>query len=469
MKRTPEVLDVWFDSGSMPLAQFFYPNGATEDDKQKIESGKFFPADYISEAIDQTRGWFYTLHAIATLLNKAGKVPTGYAFKNVISLAHIMDSQGKKMSKSRGNVVDPMQVMDEYGADMLRWMLFTINQPGQPKKFDIKGMRDIMNRVFRMLWNSYSFFVMYANIDKWEPKEKLESKNFLDRWIIAELDALIKSVDLKLEKYDIYGGAKDIEKFIDNLSNWYIRRSRKRFWKSEDDNDKESAYQTLYTVLVELSKLMAPFTPFISEEIYRNLTGKESVHLADFPIANIVEDHETDYEINKKYDKGEENAKIMKEMEATRKIVTEALQLRAKAGAKVRQPLSKLVLIGYELRDELLEIIKEEVNVKDVILNNGKEEGIEKLDTEITPELKLEGQAREIVRFIQEMRKEAGYEVENHISVQFEGMDEVFEKFSDLIAKETLADSIEKGAGEGFDLKKELEVDGMRVAIAIKK
>ena len=469
MKRTPEVLDVWFDSGSMPLAQFFYPNGATEDDKQKIESGKFFPADYISEAIDQTRGWFYTLHAIATLLNKAGKVPTGYAFKNVISLAHIMDSQGKKMSKSRGNVVDPMQVMDEYGADMLRWMLFTINQPGQPKKFDIKGMRDIMNRVFRMLWNSYSFFVMYANIDKWEPKEKLESKNFLDRWIIAELDALIKSVDLKLEKYDIYGGAKDIEKFIDNLSNWYIRRSRKRFWKSEDDNDKESAYQTLYTVLVELSKLMAPFTPFISEEIYRNLTGKESVHLADFPIANIVEDHETDYEINKKYDKGEENAKIMKEMEATRKIVTEALQLRAKAGAKVRQPLSKLVLIGYEFRDELLEFIKEEVNVKDVILNNGKEEGIEKLDTEITPELKLEGQAREIVRFIQEMRKEAGYEVENHISVQFEGMDEVFEKFSDLIAKETLADSIEKGAGEGFDLKKELEVDGMRVAIAIKK
>jgi len=453
MQRVSEVLDVWFDSGSMPLAQFFYPNAATEEDKKKIESGKFFPADYISEAIDQTRGWFYTLHAIATLLHKDKKVPTGYAFKNVICLAHILDKDGKKMSKSRGNVVEPMEVMDKFGADMLRWMLFTINQPGIPKRFDIKGMQDIMNRVFRMLWNSYSFFVMYANIDKFETTNyKLKTKSLLDKWILFELNILIKKVGDGLENYDIYSSAKEIEKFIDNLSNWYIRRSRKRFWKSEDDADKKEAYQTLHNVLVTLAKLMAPFTPFVAEEIYKNLTGEESVHLAEFPEAD-----------EKMIDE-----KLNQEMESARNIITEALQLRAKAGIKVRQPLNKFSIFNFQFSKELEEIIKEEINVKKLVLDR-KERDEMILDTEITEDLKLEGQTREIIRFIQEMRKEAGYEVDNRIQVGFQGAGDVFKKFGDLIKKEVLALELKGGSLESIDLEKEFAVDGKKVKIQIKR
>ncbi|MCX6764065.1 MAG: isoleucine--tRNA ligase [Candidatus Moranbacteria bacterium] len=466
MQRVPEVLDVWFDSGSMPLAQYFYPNGATAEDKKNIDSGKFLPADYISEAIDQTRGWFYTLHAIATLLNKAGKVPVGYAYKNVICLAHILDAKGKKMSKSKGNVIEPMEVMNQYGADMLRWVLYTINQPGMAKKFDLKVMKDAMNRVFRMLWNSYSFFVMYANIDKFKVQSasrrtKFKSDNLLDKWIISELNILIKNVDEKLDSYDVYAAGGMIEKFIDNLSNWYIRRSRKRFWKSEDDADKNNAYQTLWTVLVELSKLMAPFTPFIAEEIYRNLTSPQpspskgegdlvSVHLADFP----------------KADKKLIDEKLNEEMQKTREIITEALQLRAKAGVKVRQPLADLRIKNYELRKEFLDIIKEELNVKDVKTDVKISENIS-LNTEITQDLKLEGTAREIIRFIQEMRKEAGFEVDNRIIVGYAGQSEVFAKFGDLIAKEVLANEIKKEKLKEFDLEKEFKEEP--IAIQIKK
>lgn len=454
MNRVPEVLDVWFDSGSMPLAQFYYPNNATQEDKEKIESGKFFPADYISEAIDQTRGWFYTLHAIATLLNKDGKVPAGYAFKNVICLAHILDSKGKKMSKSKGNVIEPMEVMDKYGADMLRWVLYTINQPGMTKKFDLKVMNDAMNRVFRMLWNSYSFFVMYASIDNWEAKEEWKSDNLLDKWIISEMNMLIKNVEKKLENYDIYSAGEGIEKFIDNLSNWYIRRSRKRFWKSEDDKDKSNAYQTLYTVLLKLSELMAPFTPFIAEEIYKNLTNKESVHLADFPQA----------------DESLIDEKLNEQMNKTREIITAALQLRAKAGIKVRQPLNKFSIFNFQFSEELLDIIKEEVNIKEVVMDRSeKEEMI--LDTEITQELKLEGQAREIVRFIQEMRKVAGYEVDNRIEVGYEGMPEVFEneKLRDIIQKEVLAEKLTAGSIEDADLKKDFKLEGESLVLYIKR
>lgn len=459
MKRTLEVMDVWFDSGSMPLAQFYYPNQATAEDKEKIESGKYFPADYISEAIDQTRGWFYTLHAIATLLHKSKKVPEGFTFRNVICLGHILDAKGKKMSKSKGNVIDPMEVMDKYGADMLRWMLFTINQPGLPKRFDIKSMNEIMNRVFRMLWNSYSFFTMYAIIDKWKPKSEWKSVNILDKWIVSELNLLIKNVDEKLEGYDIYGAAGMIEKFIDNLSNWYIRRSRKRFWKSEDDNDKNEAYQTLHYVLVELSKLMAPFTPFMAEEIYKNLAGEESVHLADFPVADeeLIDE------------------KLNQEMENIRRLISEGLQQRAKAGKKVRQPLQS-VTVSDKISDDLEIIVKDELNVKDVIikpevfkLNIEIQEPKIIIDTEITEELKLEGQAREIIRFIQEMRKEAGYEVDNRIKVCYNGMSEVFEKFGDIIKKEVLAEELEQGEMQDADLEKELSIDNENLKIKIKK
>jgi isoleucyl-tRNA synthetase len=454
MRRESEVMDVWFDSGSMPTAQFHYPNNATKEDAEKIESGKFYPADYISEAIDQTRGWFYTLHAISTLLNQAGKVPTGNAYKNVICLGLILDEKGKKMSKSKGNIVDPMEVMDKYGADMFRWMLYTINQPGLPKKFDIKKMNEIMNRVFRMLWNSYSFFVMYANIDKFSPSSQRSvkpSNNLLDKWILSELNILIKNVDEKLNGYDIYTAGNLIEKFIDNLSNWYIRRSRKRFWKSESDTDKNSAYQTLYIVLAELSKLMAPFTPFISEEIYKNLTENESVHLKDFPKAN---ESLIDEELNE-------------EMNLVRNIVSEGLQLRAQAKIKVRQPLSVLSIKHKVSSEDLINIIKDEVNVKEVVVND-KIEAIE-LNTEITEELKLEGQAREIIRHIQEMRKEAGYEVDNRIVVGYNGMQAVFEKFGDLIAKETLANNISEKEVEDADLVKGFKIDNEEIAISIKK
>ena len=467
MKRVSEVLDVWFDSGSMPLAQFFYPNGASQEDKEKIGSGKYFPADYISEAIDQTRGWFYTLHAIATLLHKDKKLPVGYAFKNVICLAHILDRDGKKMSKSRGNVVEPMEVMDKFGADMLRWMLFTINQPGIPKRFDIKGMQDIMNRVFRMLWNSYSFFVMYANIDKFKViNYKLQATGLLDKWVLSELNILIKKVDVGLKNYDVYGSAKEIEKFIDNLSNWYIRRSRKRFWKSEDDADKKEAYQTLHYVLVTLSKLMAPFTPFIAEEIYRNLMNPHpsplpegegdlvSVHLEDYPEA----DEKLIDEI------------LNQEMQEVRAIITEALQLRAKAGIKVRQPIASLKIKRQKakVKKELIEIIKDEVNVKEVIFDDLLIEDIA-IDTNISEELKLEGQAREIIRFIQEMRKEAGYEVDNRIKVWYSGLSEVFAKFGGIIKKEVLAEELKGEKTENFDLEKKFKIENEDLKIYIKR
>ena len=503
MQRVPEVLDVWFDSGSMPLAQFHYPNEATKEDKEKIESGKFFPADYISEAIDQTRGWFYTLHAIATLLNKSGKVPTGYAYRNVICLGHILDVKGKKMSKSKGNVIDPMEVMDEYGADMLRWMLFTINQPGLPKCFDIRKMREVMNRVFRMLWNSYYFFVMYANIDKFKPttNNQQPTTNLLDKWIVSELNVLIKNVDEKLSAYDIYSATGLIEKFIDNLSNWYIRRSRKRFWKSENDEDKNQAYRTLHYVLVELSKLMAPFTPFIAEEIYRNLTSPQpspyqgegkiktpsplqgegrdevvSVHLAEFPKSDEKLIDET----------------LNKQMQNVRDVINTGLEIRASEKIKVRQPLAFLETNCKDL-ELFKDIIKEELNVKKInfvervnredknlvirdlysepnkmtaVIDITKQVAI---NTEITPELKLEGQAREVIRHIQEMRKEAGYEVDNRIKVCYTGLLGVFDKFGQMIAKETLADSLNKGKLADADLEKEFKINGEKIKILIKR
>jgi len=505
MKRTPEVMDVWFDSGSMPLAQWHYPNDVSEEIKEKIESGKYYPADFICEAIDQTRGWFYTLHAISTLLSIDKKVPSGNCFKNVICLGHILDAKGKKMSKSKGNIVEPMKIMDEYGADMLRWMLYTINQPGLPKRFDIKGMKDIMNRVFRMLWNSYYFFVMYANIDKFVPSGKRpEPKNLLDKWIISELQILVKTVDEKLEKYDVYGAAKPVESFVDNLSNWYIRRSRKRFWKSENDTDKNEAYETLHYVLMTLAKLMAPFTPFVADEIYRNLVnpspvpsghplpqaGEEdivSVHLSDFPVAD-----------EKLIDE-----KLNEEMAAVRNIISQGLATRAEYKLKVRQPLTEAyIYTKIKFEKEFISIICEELNIKGIRITNNKEQfdnelvanfidknkrklgllsddqrkfpydekyGLIALDIEITEDLKLEGIAREIIRSIQEMRKEAGYEVDNRIEIGYDGWSSVFQKFGDLIAKETLANSLTNKKINSPDLSRKFAIEDQDILLEIKK
>ena len=477
-KRVPDVLDTWFDSGSMPYAQEHYPF----ENQEKFENG--FPAEFIAEGVDQTRAWFYYLHLIATAIKDKN------AFNNVIVNGIVLAEDGKKMSKRLQNYPDPTYLFDKYGADALRFYLMSSPVVAADNlNFKESDVSDLVRGMFRMLWNSYSFFALYANIDGFDPKKKNEkSPNLLDKWILSELHILIKEVNENMEKYDLARTARLFPKFIDNLSNWYIRRSRKRFWKSENDADKDFAYQTLYIVLVELSKLMAPFTPFMSEEIYKNLTGSAcphpnplpegegdqgeenflSVHLAEFPVA----------------DESFIDEKLNENMQAVREIITIGLQKRAEAKIKVRQPLASISLgEKYEKlfdtifdttdRTFMEQIIFEELNVKSVGMNilQAKLRTDEQvvLDTAITPQLKLEGQAREIVRFIQEMRKEAGYEVENHISVQFEGMGEVFEKFSDLIAKETLSDSIGKGDGEGFDLKKELEVDGMKVLIAIKK
>ncbi|MEI8344202.1 MAG: isoleucine--tRNA ligase, partial [Candidatus Moraniibacteriota bacterium] len=458
MHRVPDVLDTWFDSGSMPYAQQHYPF----ENQEKFESG--FPAEFIAEGVDQTRAWFYYLHLIATAIKDKN------AFNHVIVNGIVLAEDGKKMSKRLQNYPDPTYLFDKYGADALRFYLMSSPVVAADNlNFKESDVSDLVRGMFRMLWNSYSFFALYANIDGFDPKKKKEkSENLLDKWILSELNILIKEVNENMEKYDLARTARLFPKFIDNLSNWYIRRSRKRFWKSENDSDKDFAYQTLHTVLVELSKLMAPFTPFMSEEIYKNLTGETSVHLAEFPMA----------------DESLIDEKLNKDMQETRILISLGLQLRADAKVKVRQPLGELLIEGYQPNEELIDIVKEEINVKKITVkelsplrsNDDKWNGVSKsveyhiyLDKEITPELKLEGQAREIVRFIQDMRKEAGYEVENHISVQFEGMEEVFEKFSDLIARETLADSIEKGNGEGFDLKKELEAEGEKVSISIKK
>jgi len=450
MKRIEKVMDCWFESGSMPFAQFHYPF----ENKEKFEEN--FPGDFISEYVGQVRAWFYYLHAISVGL--FGKE----AFKNVIVTGTVAGSDGKKMSKSLGNYTDSNILLDKYSADALRYLL--VNSPllnGDDFTLTDKDVSDIQRKL-GTLWNSYGFFVMYANVDKWEIKQGVKTPAYrtgrhgnaslLDKWIISKLHKLIKDVDENMLAYDLPNATKPMMDFIDELSNWYIRRSRKRFWKSEDDGDKNDAYQTLHYVLVELAKIMAPFTPFISEDIYKNLTGGESVHLVDFPAAD---ESLIDESLNEK-------------MESTRNIITEALQLRAKNSIKVRQPLSELIITNYEMQEDFMEIMKEEVNVKNVIIKIGSEKKVE-LNTEITPELKLEGQAREIIRFIQEMRKEAGYEVDNRIEARYTGLQEVFAEFGSLIQKEVLANSLDQGDLEKSDLEKEFKIEEAPLLLKIRK
>ena len=441
MKRIPDVLDTWFDSGSMPYAQAHYPF----ENKEKFEST--FPAEFIAEGVDQTRCWFYYLHLIATGIKKS------QAFNNVVVNGIVLAEDGKKMAKKLQNYPDPKIIFDKYGADALRFYL--MSSPvvaAENMNFKESDVAENVRGMFRMLWNSYSFFVLYANIDKWEVKEKNEPTNLLDKWIISELQTLTKEVNQEMEQYELNKTARLFPKFIDNLSNWYIRRSRKRFWKSEDDGDKENAYQTLHYVLVELSKLMAPFTPFISEEIYKNLTGEESVHLADFP----------------KVSKDLIDEKLNQEMEMARDVITQALQLRARAGIKVRQPLNSITIKNKIYNEELVGIVKDELNIKEIKFNLDLGEDVA-LDTEISEDLKLEGQAREIIRFIQEMRKEANYEVDNRISVGVSGAKKVLEKFSEMIQKEVLGNELKNEVLENSDLGKEFEIDGEKIKISVKK
>ncbi len=527
MKRVPDVLDTWFDSGSMPYGQQHYPF----DNKETFEKG--FPADFIAEGIDQTRAWFYYLHVVA------GGIFNKKAFKNVIVNGIVLAEDGQKMSKKLKNYPDPMEMVQKYGSDPLRFYLMqspVVN--ANDLNFSEKDLAEIARGMFRMLWQSYSFFVMYANIDKftvphfakasWGKRglQFTESKNILDRWLVSELHQLIKEVNKRMENYELMQATRLFAPFIDNLSNWYIRRSRKRFWKSENDTDKNQAYATLYYVLVELAKTIAPFAPFIAEEIYRNLVhgsplrqgfvGQEqftvhgnkklvhssqfavhsnkksgssgevmergvsqsnesltdiSVHLADYPVAD---DDLIDDELNKK-------------MGLVREIISEGLKLRARTQIKVRQPLARLSIATagtdadfLQTEAELMEIIKEELNVKEVVQekftfdkdakNMGEVDGIKiALDTKITPALKLEGQAREIIRFIQQMRKEADYQLDDRIEVAYQGLDKVFEKFGDLISHETLAKNLSSRPLNGFDLEKEIEIDKTIVKLQIRR
>jgi isoleucyl-tRNA synthetase len=458
MKRIPDVFDCWVESGSMPFAEFHYPF----ENKEEFE--KRFPAQFISEYIAQTRGWFYTLHVLAVGLFEKP------SFLNAVTTGTIAGNDGKKMSKSLGNFTDPNILIDRYGADAFRFYLMqTPLMDGENLNFSDEDLKDIFGGMLRMLWNTYSFFVLYANIDKFESKfnfgqsQKLNFINLLDKWIISELNSLIKRVNQHMEHYELNKTARLFPEFIDNLSNWYVRRSRKRFWKSENDGDKSQAYETLHHVLVELAKLMAPFTPFVAEEIYKNLTNSESVHLADFPMAD---EKLIDEELNEK-------------MQLTRRFVKLGLAARAKVGIKVRQPLSELK-INEDVGGDLGELIKEEVNVKKLSFSGGvaDEPGFVRtdeinwevgLDTKITDDLRLEGEARELVRRIQELRKKAGYQVDNRIRLSYAGGSDIFEKFGNLIAKETLADEIFKGENKEADISELLALDREPVKVWLKK
>ena len=446
MKRIPDVLDTWFDSGSMPYAQLHYPF----ENQDVFEKG--FPAEFIAEGIDQTRAWFYYLHVIAA------NIKNSIAFENVVVNGIVLAEDGKKMSKRLNNYPDPADIFQKYGADPLRYYLLTSPvMQAENLNFKEADVAELVRGMFRMLWNSYSFFILYANIDKFEPDRKYEikdTKNLLDKWIVSELQMLIKDVNENMESYELTRAARLFPKFIDNLSNWYIRRSRRRFWKSESDSDKKEAYETLHYVLVTLTKLMAPFTPFIAEEIYKNLTGGESVHLENFPVAD-----------EKLIDE-----KLNAEMGKVRDIITQGLQLRAAAKIKVRQPLLVAGIKYLVSNMELKNIIREELNVKEVEVSESQNEEII-LDTNITEELKLEGVAREIVRHIQEMRKEAGYQVDNRIKVGYSGWSEVFadKNLYDMIKKETLADELKQGELENADLEKKFQIEGETISISIKK
>jgi len=473
MQRVPEVIDCWLDSGAMPVGQLHYPF-----ENKELFDTELKQADYICEAVDQTRGWFYSLHAISTLLFNRP------SFKNVICLGHILDANGEKMSKTRGNVVDPWAVINKYGADAMRWYFFTSAPPGNVRRFDEKMVAEVTRRFLLTLWNVYSFFILYANIDNFVPDEKAYSGELpeLDRWIISELNQLIIDVDTALAGYDPTEAGRKIESFVDELSNWYVRRSRRRFWKSENDTDKLAAYNTLYQCLVTVAKLMAPLTPFLSEELYQNLVGSvlpeaaESVHLADFPIADESRIHQ----------------QLADDNRLAMKVSSLGRAARAKAGIKVRQPLAHVVVSvagGNEQGslERLKPQILEELNVKDLKFNNVTE--VQKLDgngyvvggdsgsyvavpKDISPELQAEGMAREVVHRLQTMRKSAGFDIADHIVTCYQGnayLQQVMSDFSDYIKQETLSREIVQGIPEEGIFTESYKLDGNDIRLGVKK
>jgi isoleucyl-tRNA synthetase len=444
MSRVKEVMDVWFDSGAMPFAQDHYPfeNKEVINGSGLLKRHKGYPADFISEAIDQTRGWFYTLHAIGLLMGK------GHAYKNVVCLGHILDAKGKKMSKSIGNVVDPWTTMEKFGADAVRYWMYSVNQPGESKNFDEKTVDEVVKKVFNLVTNVTSFYKMYAKVGGTKEVQLGLCKNALDQWIMARMDQLIREVTLSLETYRFLEATRAIRGFVADLSQWYIRRSRDRF--KEDGRDKDEALAVTEFVLLELSKVLAPFTPFFAEYIYKELGGElESVHLESWPLDMIEAGGE-------KYRQHTEE--ITGDMESLRSLASHGLEARTNAKINVRQPLATLrvkdgrwMLKNKANRKALLDIIKDEVNVKSVIFVKDLANDVE-LDTTITPELKEEGDLRELLRKIQDMRKEKGLSVgDKAILIVGEDMRSLVSKNEEQIKKVTNLSKIEFGAA--FELK----------------
>ncbi|MBN2239321.1 MAG: isoleucine--tRNA ligase [Dehalococcoidales bacterium] len=478
MRRVPEVIDCWFDSGAMPIAQSHYPF----ENSTLLEDGGL-PADFICEAIDQTRGWFYSLHAISTLL--FGKP----CYKNVICHGLILDAKGEKMSKSRGNVVSLDDMLNKYGADALRWYFYTAVPMGNFIRFDEKAISEISRRLFSTLWNVYSFFVTYANIDDYKPgqQDTGEPQAELDRWILSGLNQLVLDVDTALENYDPRTASWQIGTFVDELSNWYVRRSRRRFWKSENDTDKVSAYNTLYECLVTLAKLMAPLAPFLAETLYQNLVVKagveapESVHLADFPVA----------------DETMINTQLSEANKLAMKVSSLGRAVRSKAGIKVRQPLA-INYIGVATdrekraleNESIMQMVLDELNVKTIEVQtfaevealDGKEgyrvlsEGTinSALFTELTPELEAEGMAREIVHRIQNMRRSADFDIADHITTYYEADEYVSGVMEDAVTgdyikQETLSQKLVQGVPDDVDYRETFKLSGREVLLGVKK
>ncbi|MSR78627.1 MAG: isoleucine--tRNA ligase [Candidatus Taylorbacteria bacterium] len=443
MKRVKEVVDVWFDSGAMPFAQNHYPF----ENKEIVEK-EGFPADYISEAIDQTRGWFYTLHAIGNILGK------GFAYRNVICLGHILDAQGKKMSKSIGNVVDPWQMINKYGSDALRLWMYSVNQPSESKNFDEKTVDEIVKKYFNLAGNVLAFYQLYASPLNPKPLT-LNPSHVLDVWITTRLNQLIQEVTKGLDNYKLLEPTRAIRDFIADLSQWYLRRSRERI--KNGGEDAAVALATLRFVLCELSKLMAPLAPFFAEFLYKEVGGeKESVHLESWPsVESRIKNNES---------------LIIVEMEETRRIVSLALEQRAKANIKVRQPLSSLKLKSKILNPKsgVSDLIQEEVNVKQVVFDANILSEVE-LDTAITPELKEEGDVRELVRAIQDLRKETGLNAGDLASLVFD-TDEEGKKFVEKYEAELMkATQLKKISFAPLAEGAEVSLDNFSLRISIER
>ena len=531
MKRVPEVIDCWFDSGAMPFAQHHYPF----ENKDLFEQQ--FPADFISEAVDQTRGWFYSLLAESTLLfNKA-------PYKNVIVMGHVQDENGQKMSKSKGNAVDPFNALETYGADAIRWYFYTSSAPWLPKRFSGKAVQEGQRKFMGTLWNTYAFFVLYANIDNFDASQytlEYDKLPVMDKWLLSKLNSTVAEVDSNLDQYRIPEAAKALQDFVDEMSNWYVRRSRERFWAKGMEQDKINAYMTLYTALVTICKAAAPMIPFMTEDIYQNLVrsndanAPESIHLCDFPVVN--KDH-----IDKK---------LEEDMEDVLDAVVMGRACRNEAAIKNRQPISRMYIKSdFTLSEFYQEIIEDELNVKEVVFTDdvrdftsytfkpqlrtvgpkyGKQlGGIQKhlaaldgnaamdelnadgalkfdvdgvaveltkddllidmaqkegyvsqednrmtvvLDTNLTPELVEEGFVYEIISKIQTMRKESGFEVTDHIRVSINGNDklsEIAQKNKEAISSKVLADELTSGMEYG--VSKEWNINGENAVIAVER